>query len=104
MAYWIRQLGLVVLGVFLSGLPLEMPLTDPGASPTRSAPETDRRGANSSLRLCVRASVDPLEMDLRVRTQEENGNVKPNDDDRSLTLCVGAASGPPGTDRSTLDD
>jgi len=106
MSYWIRQFCLVVLGVLLSGLPLEMPSTDsePSPSATRSAPETDRRPAEAAIRLCVRASVVPVDLDVRIRTQSVEGRVKNNKSDRSLTLCLGPALQSAETDRSTPGD
>jgi len=103
MSYWIRQVCLIVLGVLLSGLPLEMSPSDPGSSPsaTQLAPETDRRPAESAIRLCVRASVAPVELDVRVRTQSVEERVKNNKTDRSLTLCLGPALPSDETDRST---
>jgi len=108
MSYWIRQLGLVVLGILLSGLPLEMQLPELGTSTSpsarQSAPEEARRDAESAIRLCVRASAAPVELDVRVRTQSVEERVKNNKTDRSLTLCLGAGPVPEEPDQSTTDD
>jgi len=106
MSYWIRQLGLVVLGILLSGLPLEMKLPESGTSTSpsarRSAPEETRRDAESSIRLCVRTSVAPLEMAVQVRTQRGDGPIR-GSDNRSFTLCLGAAPAPDERGQSPTD-
>jgi hypothetical protein len=108
MTYWIRQFCLVVLGVLLSGLPLEVqppdPATEASPSATRPAPAADRLPAGTPPQLCVRASVAPLELGVWVRTQNADERVTNKTGARPLTLCVGAASGPDETDRSTPDD
>lgn len=106
MSYWIRQLGLIVLGLLLSGGPLEMPSSGPESSPsaTRSAPESGGASAGSPIRLCLRTSVAPLGLDVQVRTRGADEYIKSDAADRAVTVCLGAGPPPEEPERSTTDD